>query len=208
MPEVVRLDLKKQLKHLYAPSAKEIGIVDVPAMRFLMVDGAGNPNTSQAFQEATEALYAVSYACKFAIKRQEGIDYPVMALEGLWWAEDMSAYTGGAKDDWLWRLMIMQPEPVTEEHVAGAIDEVNRKKGLPALAAMRFETFHEGLSAQIMHLGPYDAEAPTVARLHAFIGEHGYALRGLHHEIYVGDPRRSAPEKLRTVLRQPVAPKG
>jgi len=208
MPEVVRLDLKKQLKHLYAPSAKEIGIVDVPAMRFLMVDGAGNPNTSQAFQEATEALYAVSYACKFAIKRQEGIDYPVMALEGLWWAEDMSAYTGGAKDDWLWRLMIMQPEPVTEEHVAGAIDEVNRKKGLPALAAMRFETFHEGLSAQIMHLGPYDAEAPTVARLHAFIEEHGYALRGLHHEIYVGDPRRSAPEKLRTVLRQPVAPKG
>ncbi len=131
-----------------------------------------------------------------------------MALEGLWWAEDMSAYTGGAKDDWLWRLMIMQPEPVTEEHVAGAIDEVNRKKGLPALAAMRFETFHEGLSAQIMHLGPYDAEAPTVARLHAFIEEHGYALRGLHHEIYVGDPRRSAPEKLRTVLRQPVAPKG
>ncbi len=208
MPEVVRLDLKKQLKHLYAPSAKEIGIVDVPAMRFLMVDGAGNPNTSQAFQEATEALYAVSYACKFAIKRQEGIDYPVMALEGLWWAEDMSAYTGGAKDDWLWRLMIMQPEPVTEEHVAGAIDEVNRKKGLPALAAMRFEAFHEGLSAQIMHLGPYDAEAPTVARLHAFIEEHGYALRGLHHEIYVGDPRRSAPEKLRTVLRQPVAPKG
>lgn len=208
MPEVVRLDLKKQLKHLYAPSSKEIGIVDVPAMRFLMVDGAGNPNTSQAFQEATEALYAVSYACKFAIKRQEGIDYPVMALEGLWWAEDMSAYTGGAKDDWLWRLMIMQPEPVTEEHVAGAIDEVNRKKGLPALAAMRFETFHEGLSAQIMHLGPYDAEAPTVARLHAFIEEHGYALRGLHHEIYVGDPRRSAPEKLRTVLRQPVAPKG
>ncbi len=208
MPEVVRLDLKKQLKHLYAPSAKEIGIVDVPAMRFLMVDGAGNPNTSQAFQEATEALYAVSYACKFAIKRQEGIDYPVMALEGLWWAEDMSAYTGGAKDDWLWRLMIMQPEPVTEEHVDRAIDEVNRKKGLPALAAMRFETFHEGLSAQIMHLGPYDAEAPTVARLHAFIEEHGYALRGLHHEIYVGDPRRSAPEKLRTVLRQPVAPKG
>ena len=208
MPEVVRLDLKKQLKHLYASSAKEIGIVDVPAMRFLMVDGAGSPNTSQAFQEATEALYGVSYACKFAIKRQEGIDYPVMALEGLWWAEDMSAYTGGAKDDWLWRLMIMQPEPVTEEHVAGAIDEVNRKKGLPALAAMRFETFHEGLSAQIMHLGPYDAEAPTVARLHAFIEEHGYALRGLHHEIYVGDPRRSAPEKLRTVLRQPVAPKG
>jgi len=208
MPEVVRLDLKKQLKHLYAPSAKEIGIVDVPAMRFLMVDGAGNPNTSQAFQEATEALYAVSYACKFAIKRQEGIDYPVMALEGLWWAEDMSAYTGGAKDDWLWRLMIMQPEPVTEEHVDRAIDEVNRKKGLPALAAMRFETFHEGLAAQIMHLGPYDAEAPTVARLHAFIEEHGYALRGLHHEIYVGDPRRSAPEKLRTVLRQPVAPKG
>jgi len=208
MPEVVRLDLKKQLKHLYAPSAKEIGIVDVPAMRFLMVDGAGNPNTSQAFQEATEALYAVSYACKFAIKRQEGIDYPVMALEGLWWAEDMSAYTGGAKDDWLWRLMIMQPEPVTEEHVDRAIDEVNRKKGLPALAAMRFETFHEGLSAQIMHLGPYDAEAPTVARLHAFIEEHGYALRGFPHEIYVGDPRRSAPEKLRTVLRQPVAPKG
>lgn len=207
MPEVTKLDLKKQLKHLYAPSAQQIEIVDVPAMRFLMVDGAGDPNTAPAFQEATEALYAVSYACKFAIKRQKGIDYPVMALEGLWWATDMSAYTGGAKDDWLWRLMIMQPEPVTEEVVADAIDEVRRKKGLPGLASMRFETFHEGLSAQIMHVGPYDAEAPTIARLHAFIEEHGYALRGLHHEIYLGDPRRSAPEKLRTVLRQPVAPK-
>lgn len=208
MGNAVTLDLKKQLKHLYAPSAKKIGIVDVPSMRFLMVDGAGDPNTSQAFQDATEALYALSYAVKFAVKRNDGIDYPVMALEGLWWADDMSVYLGGAKDDWRWTLMIMQPEPVTEAHVARATDEVARKKNPRALGNVRFEAFHEGLSAQVMHLGPYAAEAPTIARLHAFIEEQGYDCHGRHHEIYLGDPRRAAPEKLRTVLRQPIAPKG
>jgi hypothetical protein len=208
MGNVVTLDLKKQLKHLYAPSAKEPGIEDVPPMRFLMADGEGDPNTSQAFQETMMALYAVSYAIKFAVKRNDGIDYPVMALEGLWWADDMSAYLGGAKDDWRWTLMIMQPEPVTEAHVARATEDVARKKNPPALGGVRFEVFHEGLSAQIMHLGPYAAEAPTIARLHAFIEEQGYDRRGLHHEIYLGDPRRAAPEKLRTVLRQPIAPKG
>ncbi|HHX44286.1 MAG TPA: hypothetical protein GX714_09920 [Chloroflexi bacterium] len=204
---MIKLDVRKQLKHLYAPSATAIAIVDVPPMRFLMVDGAGNPNTSPAFQDATQALYGVAYAIKFAIKRQEGIDWTVLPLEGLWWAEDMSAYTGGAKDDWLWRLMIMQPEPVTEAHVSHAVEEVRRKKGFAALENLRFETYHEGLAAQVMHIGPYDSEAPTVARLHAFIRDQGYALRGLHHEIYIGDPRRTAPDKLRTVLRQPIAPK-
>ena len=188
---------------LYKASAKRPEIVDVPAMSFLMVDGAGDPNTSQAYRDALEALYAVAYTLKFALKKAEGINYRVAPLEGLWWSDDMNAFQTGAKDTWLWTMMIAQPSIVTPAWVDKAMEEVQRKKAPVALPLLRFERFHEGLSAQIMHIGPYATEAPTIEKLHDFIHIEGGALTGRHHEIYLGDPRRAAPEKLKTVIRQP-----
>jgi len=199
------IDLRKQLKALYSPPAKEPVTVDVPELSFVMLDGQGDPNASQAFQEAIGALYGVSYTLKFQLKKAGSpIDYSVMPLEGLWWVEDLDQFSLERRDDWLWTLMIVQPPHVTASLVAEALAEVRRKKPSPALEAVRFEAFHEGLCAQIMHLGPYSEEPPTIARLHQFVADSGRRLRGKHHEIYLGDPRRSAPEKLKTVLRQPV----
>ena len=202
---VTKLDLKKDLKHLYNPPAKVFTIVDIPPMNFLMVDGKGDPNTSQEYKDALEALYSVAYTLKFAIKKSQGIDYPVMALEGLWWAENMADFLLGQKDDWLWTMMIMQPDVVTGDHVAGAIKDAQAKKGLHSLSKIRFERFVEGPSAQILYFGPYKDEGPTIERLHAFIHESGYERAGKHHEIYIGDPRRSAPDKLKTIIRQPIS---
>lgn len=199
-----KIDLKKQLKHLYQPTHKEFTIVDVPPMQFLMLDGAGDPNTSQSFQEAMQALYGMSYTLKFASKKELGIDYTVMALEGLWWADDMEEFSLENKDAWQWTVMMMQPDHITPGLVEAAREQLARKKDVPALPRLRFETFHEGLSVQIMYFGPYADEGPTIARMHAFIKDNGYTFNGKHHEIYLGDPRTAAPEKLRTVLRQPV----
>ncbi len=200
-----KIDFKKELKHLYKPSAKEVVLVDVPPMNFLMIDGRGDPNTAQEYKDAIEALYAVSYALKFMIKRGEaGIDYTVMPLEGLWWTDDMSQFSADNKDIWKWTAMIMQPEYVTGHLVDAALQEVERKKNPPALSKIRFETLHEGLAVQIMHIGPWSAEEPSIERLHAFAKENGYELRGKHHEIYLSDLRRTAPERLKTVVRQPV----
>ncbi len=201
---VPKLDLKKELKDLYSASRKELAIIDVPPMNFLMIDGAGSPETSPQFQAAVQALYGVSYTLKFMIKKTKGADYVVMPLEGLWWAEDMEHFSLGNKDQWQWTLMIMQPEYVTEDLVAEAVEQVREKKDSAAVGELRFEGFHEGLSAQIMYVGPYSDEGPTIARVHRFIEENGYSLRGKHHEIYLGDPRRTAPEKLKTILRQPI----
>lgn len=204
---MTKINLKRELKHLYGASAREVAFVDVPPMQYLMIDGAGDPNTSPVYQAAVEALYAVAYGVKFAVKKADPAqDYGVMPLEGLWWAEDMAAFSVERKGDWLWTMMIMQPEWVTAEVVEQAAAEAGRKKDLPALPDLRFGPYAEGLSAQIMHIGPYSAEGPTVARLHAAIDEAGYALRAKHHEIYLGDPRRSAPDKLKTIIRQPVGP--
>ncbi|MFB0551290.1 MAG: GyrI-like domain-containing protein, partial [Nitrososphaeria archaeon] len=178
--------------------------VDVPEMNFLMVDGKGDPNTSQEYKDAIEALYPVSYALKFMVKRREGSDYVVMPREGLWWADDVTEFTMENKDAWKWTSMIMQPERVTEDLVQEAFDQVENKRGPPALSRMRFESFHEGLSAQITHIGPFSAEGPTIEKLHNFIKENGYELRGKHHEIYLSDPRRAKPEKMKTVIRQPI----
>lgn len=199
-----KIDLKKQLKHLYQPTHKEFTTVDVPPLKFLMIDGKGDPNTSQAFQEAMPALYGMSYTLKFASKKELGIDYTVMALEGLWWADDMEAFTLEAKDTWYWTAMMLQPDHITPEFVEAARAELARKKDVPALPRLRYETFHEGLSVQIMYFGPYADEGPTIARMHAFIQDNGYTFNGKHHEIYIGDPRTAAPEKLKTVIRQPV----
>lgn len=201
---MTKTDFKKELKHLYNPSAKEVVIVDVPKVNFLMIDGAGDPNTAQEFEDAVEALYAVSYALKFMIKREKQIDYIVMPLEGLWWVDDMTQFSMENKDIWKWTQMIMQPEFVTKDLVEKALEQAEKKKNPPALSKIRFESLHEGLSAQIMHIGPYSAEGPTIEKLHNFIRENGYEPRGKHHEIYLSDPRKSAPEKMRTVIRQPM----
>jgi len=200
-----KIDLKKELKHLYSPSAKEAVIIEVPKMDFLMVDGQGDPNTAQEYKDAIEALYAVSYTLKFMIKKGEEVDYVVMPLEGVWWTEDMTKFATGNKDAWKWTSMIMQPPYVTQELVQKTLKQVEEKRNLSALSKMRFESFHEGLSAQTMHIGPYSAEGPTIERLHNFIREKGYGLRGKHHEIYLSDPRRSKPGKLKTIIRQPIA---
>jgi hypothetical protein len=200
-----KIDFKKELKHLYRPSPKEFVVVDVPPMKFLMIDGHGDPNTAQEYQDAVEALYAVAYKLKFTSKKELGKDYVVPPLEGLWWAEDMETFTTKRdKSAWDWTMMIMQPEWITQEMVEEAVKQVE-KKGLPALSKLRLETYHEGLSVQIMHIGSYDDEAPTLDRMHhEFIPENGYEMVGKHHEIYLSDPRKVAPEKLKTVLRQPI----
>lgn len=199
-----KLDLRKQLKHLYNPSKKEFQFVDVPAMNFVMIDGQGDPNTSEKFQAAMQALYSVAYTLKFEFKKNHGVDYPVMPLEGLWLGDDMGLFQAQKKADWKWSLMIMQPDIVSEKHFRSARDQAGAKKDLPELSSLRFERFREGLSAQILYLGPYADEGPTITRMHEFIEHSGYIPHGTHHEIYLGDPRRSAPEKLKTVLRQPV----
>jgi len=200
-----KLDLKKDLKYLYNPPSKAPVMLDVPPMNFLAIDGAGAPDGPAAVQ-AIEALYAVAYTLKFAVKKGQAIDYPVMALEGLWWADDMSRFSEQDKAAWKWTYMIMQPEIISADMVKKAVEEVRRKENPPALGKMRFERFEEGTSVQIMYTGPYSAEGPTIKRLHDFIHEKGLVFNGLkqkHHEIYLSDPRRTAPEKLKTVIRQP-----
>jgi hypothetical protein len=196
-------DYKKDLKTLYFPSKKDFSIVDVPEMNFLMVDGHGDPNTSLDFQAAVNALYSLAYGIKFAIKSR-GVEYSVPPLEGLWWVDDMSQFTRISKDEWDWTVMIMQPDAVTAEDFERARHEVGMKKDLPALPKVRLAPYAEGLAVQIMYFGSYAEESLTITRMHAFIHEHGFALNGKHHEIYLGDPRRTAPEKLRTVIRQPI----
>lgn len=201
-----KMDLMKTLKNLYQPSAKETVLVEVPEMNFLMVDGEGDPNTSKAFSDAIEALYPVSYTLKFMVKKGPlAIDYGVMPLEGLWWADDMSAFTTGDKDAWKWTLMIMQPEFITKEMVKEAIEEVARKKKPVSLPLVRFESFKEGKTAQILYVGPFSEEGPTIEKVHQFIQDKGCRRIGKHHEIYLSDPRRTAPEKLKTIIRQPMS---
>lgn len=201
-----KLDLKKTYKHLYNPPATVPQWVDVPPLNALMINGSGDPNVSQDYAHAIETLYAVAYTLKFMSKNQAGIDYTVLPLEGLWWAEDMDAFSLLRKHEWLWTALIVQPEHISAEMVTAAIEQARAKKNPAALDKLRFDTYHEGLSAQIMHLGPYAAEGPTIERLHAWIEMQGYTYRGAkhHHEIYLSDPRRVAPEKMKTIIRQPV----
>lgn len=196
----------RRIHELYSPSAKTISAVDVPPMNFLMVDGEGDPNTSRSYREAIEALYGLSYTLKFMVKREHpDRDFRVMPLEGLWWAAENGPLDLARKDRWQWTAMIMQPDVVTADLVARATAELRAKRNPAALDRARFESFHEGPAAQILYVGPYAGEMPTIERLHACITEQGQRLRGRHHEIYLGDPRRAAPEKLRTVIRQPFA---
>ena len=200
-----KIDYKKELKHLYKPTSKDVEIVDVLDMNFLMIDGQGDPNISQEYRDAIETLYAVSYALKFTIKKGElEIDYGVMPLEGLWWVDDMSQFSIDDKTDWKWTAMIMQPEYVTKELFLDACKQVEKKKNPVALSKIRFELFSEGQVAQTMHLGPFSEEGPTVERVHAFIQENKSRPVGKHHEIYLSDIRKAAPEKWKTIIRQPI----
>jgi hypothetical protein len=198
-------DIKRERRDLYAPRAGEFALIEVPELSFLMVDGHGNPNTAPAYREAVEALYSVSYAVRFAAKKELGRVHVVGPLEGLWWADDMDAFLTRSKDDWSWTLMIHQPDWITPEFADAARATVAKKKDLPALGRLRFERYHEGPSVQTLHVGSYDDEAPTIERMHEFAASQGLALRGKHHEIYLGDPRKVEAAKLRTVLRQPVS---
>ena len=201
-----KIDYKEQLKHLYKPSAKKVEVIEVPQMNFLMVDGEGDPNTSKSFSDAIEALYPISYTLKFMVKKGEiGIDYGVLPLEGLWWADDMSAFSTGNKDAWKWTVMIMQPEFITREMVKEAMEEVARKKKPVALPLVRFETFKEGKAAQTMHIGHFSEEGPTIEKVHLFIEDNGSRRVGKHHEIYLSDLRRVAPEKWKIIVRQPMS---
>ncbi len=200
-----KLDFKKEMKELYTASGKKVKVVDVPEINYLMVDGRGDPNTEKNFQEAIEALYGLSYTLKFKAKKGPlATDYVVMPLQGLWWAEDMKAYTLDKKEEWLWTLMIMQPDFISSDLLLEAKEELKKKKDPAALDKVRLETYTEGLSAQIMHIGPYAEEGPTIKILHDFIQDNGYTFHGKHQEIYMSDARSTAPEKLKTILRQPI----
>jgi hypothetical protein len=199
-----KVDLKKELKKLYQASAKEVVAVEVPALQFLMVDGQGDPNTSRAYSEAVEALFSVSYTAKFMVKAQ-GVDYGVLPLEGLWWADDLSVFVNGDKSKWKWTMMIMQPSFVTQAVIEAAIAAVKKKKALPAVERLRYEAFAEGACAQVLHVGPFSTEGPTIERLHEFIDART-SRRGKHHEIYLSDIRRAEPSKWKTIIRQPMVP--
>jgi hypothetical protein len=209
-----KLDLKKDLKAYYLPSAKKVEIVDVPRFKFVMIDGAIEPGlapgTSPLFQENVEAMYGAAYTLKFMLKKRENdpVDYPVMALEGLWDVLD-GKFDINIKDNWIYTLMILVPDLITQDIFAEALSQLREKKGdQPGFARLRLDTFEEGLCVQTMHIGPYATEPETIERMEAFMQEHGYrdllGQGGKHHEIYLGDPRRAAPEKLKTVLRHPV----
>lgn len=200
------IDYKKQLKHLYGPSARKVEIVEAPQMNFLVVDGEGDPNTSQSFSDAIEALYPVSYTLKFMAKKGEiGVDYGVLPLEALWWSDDMSAFSTGNKGAWKWTVMVMQPEFITLKMVKEATEEVERRKKPVSLPLVRFEPFKEGKAAQILHIGPFSDEGPTIEKVHLFIRANGSHPVGKHHEIYLSDIRRAAPEKWKTIIRQPMS---
>jgi hypothetical protein len=204
--DMSKIDFTKELRQLYAPPTGDFAVVDVPPLHYLMLDGAGDPNTAPAYTAAVETLYAIAYRAKFISKGELGRDYIVPPLEGLWWAEDMRSFTSARdKRSWSWTMMILLPEWITPAIYARACEDVARKRAPANLPALRMEAYCEGLAAQIMHIGPYDDEGPTLARLHGeWLPQHGYAENGKHHEIYLSDPRRAAPSKMRTVLRQPI----
>jgi hypothetical protein len=201
------IDLVKLHRALYNPSYKHPGIVEVPELSFVATDGRGSPE-SEAFEASMQALYGTAYTLKFSLRNADaGRDFKVAPLEGLWWGDVERPTLAELQQDreaWNWRMMIALPDGVTAAEVAAAAEQTARKRRQSAPVEVRFERFEEGLAAQLMHIGPYSEEEPTIARLHAWVAEQGYELRGRHHEIYLGDPRRAAPERLKTVIRHPV----
>jgi hypothetical protein len=203
--EKEKIDYRKEFRNLYTASVTDVQEVVVPRLQFLMVDGAGTPESSEEFQNAIAALYKVAYAVKFGRKKAGvGPDFTIGPLEGLWWMRGGEHFDSGRSQDWRWTLMIMMPEFINRTDIATALGDLESKKPTPALKLLSFSTLNEGQSVQIMHIGPYDREGPTIKRLVDYAQANGTKLRGKHHEIYLGDPRRTKPEKLRTILRHPL----
>jgi len=200
-----KIDYRKALKQFYTAKVGKPTVVHVPAMNFIMIDGMGDPNTSQEYMDAIQTLYPVAFTIKFTSKIAYGNDFSVMPLEGLWWTEDMASFSAENKSSWLWTAMIMQPDVVTQDIYRQAAAQVREKKTCKSLDKLRFAPYDEGRAAQVLYIGPYANEGPTIQELHNFIKEQGGTLDGSkhHHEIYLGDPRRTAPEKLKTIIRQP-----
>lgn len=205
---MAKVDFIKDDKELYAPSKKEPSIVEVPKFKFLMIDGQGDPNTATSYKQAVEALYSTAYTLKFLPRKGVEIDgyfdYKVPPLEGLWWMDNNEDFVLENKDDWQWTMMIRQPEFVTEDVLKLAIEAVKKKKSNPRIDEIRVEEYEEGTSVQLMHIGPYSEEHENIMRMHKYAEEQGYKLHSKHHEIYLSDPRKSKPENLKTVLRQPI----
>ena len=201
-----KYDVKRAHRELYSPSARDFMMVEVPPMRYLAIDGHGDPNSTQEYADAVTALFSVAYALKFRSKRELGRDLVVAPLEGLWRADDPDVFITRDKSAWSWTMLISQPDWINEEHVGKAI-AADTKAPRQALARLRLERMYEGKAVQILHLGSYDAETATLERLHdEWMPAHGLTFNGDHHEIYLSDARRTSPEKLRTILRQPVRP--
>jgi hypothetical protein len=201
-----KIEYKKQLKEYYSAKVGKPITVKVPKMNYLMIDGHGDPNTSQEYVDAIQTLYPVAYTIKFMIKKELGKDFGVMPLEGLWWTEKMADFKVEDKSNWLWTAMIMQPNFVTKEMFETAVKQVAERKKPASIAKIHFQAYDEGLSAQVMYVGPYSGEGPTIMELHEFIKQQGGKLDETnkhHHEIYLGDPRRTDPSKLKTIVRQP-----
>ncbi|WP_141576264.1 GyrI-like domain-containing protein [Actinomadura sp. WMMA1423] len=199
-----RYDIKRELKQCYAPKNADWALVEVPAQRFIAVEGSGDPNTSEDYARAVEALYTVAYTLKFASKAA-GRDFVVGPLEGLWWADDPEVFITREKDAWHWRMLISRPDWISDDLVDEAKRTALAKKGLPAIAEIRAETLKEGTCAQLLHVGPYDDEGPALARLHhEYLAANDLRMAGHHHEVYLGDHRRTEPARFKTVLRQPV----
>jgi len=202
-----KIDYKKKLKHLYNPSAKEVVIVEVPKMQFLMIDGQGSPGDSQEYMDALGVLFPVAFRTKF-LSKGKGKDYVVPPSEGLWWAADMKDFLEGNREKWKWTMMIMQPDQITQEMIDEAIKIVKEKKqDIPhVISKLRLESYTEGKAAQIMHLGPFSEEHATIMKIHKFIEENGGNFDGhkqKHHEVYLSDARKVKPERMKTVIRQP-----
>ncbi len=201
-----RIDFKKDFKQLYKASAGSVSFVEVPAISYLMVDGAGDPLNAPEFQSAVETLYGVAYTIKFAAKKaQNGPEYTIPPLSGLWWCDGMEGFDPDNRNLWRWTLMLGQPPHVESGMVTGAIEHLKSKRKRGLWQKIDLKTFEEGLCVQTLHIGPYSDEAPKIAAMMAFIHDQGYRPRGKHHEIYMSDPRRTSPEKLKTILRHPVS---
>jgi hypothetical protein len=201
-----KLDLLKQMKEFYSSSRKKVDFLKIPPFNYLMIDGEGDPNTSQAYKDSVQALYSVSYGLKFAVKKEKPfIDFKVMPLEGLWWVDDMTQFSEKSKQDWKWTMMILQPELIEGEMVSEIRKQVIKKKGLVLAESIRFQQFEEGDCVQIMHLGPYSTEGEDIEILHTAIIENGFQRKGKHHEIYLNTPLKTSPENLKTIIRQPFA---
>ncbi len=201
----MNLDLKKVLKDLYDTKKTEPYFVTAPKLKIISCCGYGNPNNSVLFQKTMSALYSITYTIKFMLKQTDNPLYTVMPLEGLWWTDEMSTFSLEKKEEWKWKVFIVQPDFITREIFDCGIKELLKKKKEDVdTSLLSFDSFEEGLCAQILHIGPYAQEEPTVKKLHEFINHEGYKMTGLHHEVYMGDPRKAAPEKLKTLIRQPV----